>query len=243
MFDINKVFDEDYLYFYQDMLTPERLQSEVDFLIEKTQLNYPLKILDLACGHGRHANQLAKLGHQVTGVDLTPSFLDIAQKEAQEIGVKVDYQKGDMRQIAFSEAFDRVYLLFTAFGYFTEEENEQVLRNIYAALTPGGIFCFDTHNRDSFLTYLLPYFVIKKEANMMIDLNTFDTMTGRIHTKRTILKEKNTKTCEYSVQFYNPTEIQKLLNKIGFSKCNFYEGWNGNALQSKSLRMVIVAQK
>lgn len=63
--DIGLFEEGEYLYFYQKVLTSERLQKEIDFLLAHTHLDHPLKILDLACGHGRHANPLAKLGHRV----------------------------------------------------------------------------------------------------------------------------------------------------------------------------------
>ncbi|RPI33021.1 MAG: class I SAM-dependent methyltransferase, partial [Chloroflexota bacterium] len=118
-FDFEAVFEvDDYMYFYSESLTPERTDAEVAALLPLLELDAPMNILDLACGFGRHANRLAALGHRVTGVDLTPGFLEIARKDAQARGVEVDYRQGDMRRIDFENEFDRVLLLFTAFGYF-----------------------------------------------------------------------------------------------------------------------------
>jgi 2-polyprenyl-3-methyl-5-hydroxy-6-metoxy-1,4-benzoquinol methylase len=61
------------------------------------ELESPMKIFDLACGFGRHANRLAALGHFVTGIDYTPGFLEIAQKDAREWNVQVDYRLTEMR--------------------------------------------------------------------------------------------------------------------------------------------------
>jgi len=243
-FDIEDVFDpDDYLYFYESSLTEERLGREVEFLVEYTKLDDSMKILDLACGHGRHANSLANLGHSVTGVDITKGFLEIARTSAEELDVQVDYIQGDMRKIAYQECFGRVYLLFTAFGYFDDSENKQVLQRVYDALMPGGMLCFDSHNRDAFLTYHLPSTVCERERNLMVDQHSFDTMTGRCSTRRTTLRNKQVKTCEYSVRFYNPTEIRHLLDEVGFSSCNFYGSWNGSALDNCSRRMIVVAKK
>lgn len=78
-FDFKEVFNpEEYLYFYQEALSSERKQKEIDFLVKYTKLDKPLKILDLACGHGRHANTFASLGHSVTGIDVTKGFLELA---------------------------------------------------------------------------------------------------------------------------------------------------------------------
>ena len=106
-FDFEAVFEpNDYLYFYEDMLTLKRTKKEIEFLVKKLKLNKPMKILDLSCGHGRHANRLAKLGHKVTGVDITFGFLEIAKKDARKSEVKVRYVQQDMRKISFKEEFD-----------------------------------------------------------------------------------------------------------------------------------------
>ncbi|MEO0213867.1 MAG: class I SAM-dependent methyltransferase, partial [candidate division WOR-3 bacterium] len=85
--NLKAVFEaNDYLYFYKDVLTEERTNKEVEFLTKELELNSPMKILDLACGYGRHANRLAELGHNVTGVDINSDFLEIAKNEAKEKG-------------------------------------------------------------------------------------------------------------------------------------------------------------
>jgi len=185
-FDFESVFEpDDYLYFYADILTPERTKKEVEFLMRELKLQPPMSILDLACGYGRHANRLAEIGYDVTGVDLTPGFLEITRKEAEEMRVsdKVKYILGDMRKISFKEEFDRAFLLFVSFGYFTDEENLLVLKNVNRALKPGGLFCFDISNRDVSLKNLPSCSMREKEGNLMIEKYMFDGITGRLNTK------------------------------------------------------------
>lgn len=243
-FDFKNVFNaKEYLYFYQDTLNVERLKREIDFLIRYAELDNPLEILDLACGHGRHTNALAQIGHQVTGIDFNQDFLKIAQEEASKLGIKVKYIHEDMRKINYNNVFDRIFVLFTAIGYFDEDQNEEVFKNIFNALKPNGIFCFDSHNRDTFLTYFLPSSVVEREGNFMIDQHTFDSLIGRCITKRTVIINQLTKSFQYNVRFYNPTEIVKLFKQIGFSSVKFYEDWNGTPLGHKSKRMIVIAKK
>ena len=163
IFDFEAVFEpDDYLYFYGDALTEERTKKEIEFLVKELELDKPVKILDLACGHGRHTNHLAELEHSVTGVDITSGFLEIAKRDAKNKGLSVEYIQQDMREISFLNEFDRVFLLFTSFGYFQDEENFKVLKNVSGALNSGGLFCFDTFNRDAFLKNFLPYIVVEK---------------------------------------------------------------------------------
>ena len=157
-FDFKAAFNpDDYLHFYVHTIGEEMTKLQIDFLADHLRLDEPMKILDLACGHGRHANGLAKIGHEVTGVDLTAGFLSFARKRAAALKVKVKYVRADMRQIAYKNEFDRVILMFTAFGYFSDNDNLRVLKNVARALKTGGLFCFDSHNRDMFMKGFLPY--------------------------------------------------------------------------------------
>ena len=139
-------FDEDYLYFYEELLTPERTAGEVDLVWKLLELEPGLELLDLACGHGRIANPLAERGVRVTGLDATPLFLELARADAAERGVEVEYVEGDMRSIPWTERFDRVLYWFTSFGYFGDEENRRVLAEAYRALEPGGLLAVEMNN-------------------------------------------------------------------------------------------------
>lgn len=243
-FNFKETFNvEEYLYFYRDALTEERLKKEIDFLVRYTRLDQPLEILDLACGHGRHANALAQLRHKVTGVDITKGFLELAKEHASQLKVDVKYIHQDMRELNDENSFDRVFVLFTAIGYFDEEQNERVFRNVFRALKPDGIFCFDSHNRDSYMTYYLPSSVVERGGNFMIDQRTFNSLTGHCLTKRTVIYNQSIKSFQQCVRFYNPTEIIKLFKQIGFSSIEFYENWEGTLLGQKANRMIVVAKK
>jgi SAM-dependent methyltransferase len=244
VFDYDAVFDvDDYLYFYGDMLTDERTEAEVTALVQILELTVPMTILDLACGFGRHANRLAALGHQVTGIDLMLGFLEIARRNAAEKGVQVIYQQGDMRQLSFIEMFDRVMMLFTAFGYFEDEDNLLVLKNVARALKPGGSLVFDIPNRDVILNGFLPYIVTEKDQNLMIDRNTFDSATGRLYNRRIIIRDDVRKDKPFFVRIYNPTEISDVLDRAGLGVYKMYGGWDGQQISTDSRRMVVVARK
>jgi cyclopropane fatty-acyl-phospholipid synthase-like methyltransferase len=70
-FDFESLFNEDYLYFYEPLITLERTKRNVELIWRLLNLEAGMTVLDLACGHGRIANQLAKHGCNVTGLDAT----------------------------------------------------------------------------------------------------------------------------------------------------------------------------
>jgi len=244
LYDFNKVFEpDDYLYFYEEVLTSERTEKEVNFLIKELNLTSDSKILDLACGHGRHSNKLAELGYNVTGVDINSGFLKIARETARTKKLNVKYIKNDMRKIKFKKEFDRVLLLFTAFGYFSDEENQLVLKNISTALKKNGLLCFDTFNRDTFLKNFVPYIVVKRGKDLMIDENSFDSLSGRVFNHRITIRNGKRKDKPFSVRLYNPTEIKYELEQAGFKLFKIYGSLNGLPFTAESRRMVIIAQK
>jgi SAM-dependent methyltransferase len=243
-FDLEAVFEvEDYLYFYRESLTDERSTAETAALARLLALDTPQRILDLACGFGRHANRLAALGHAVTGVDYMPGFLELARRQAAQMGVTVDYRQGDMRQIAFEAEFDRVLLIFTAFGYFNEAENAQVLANVAQALKPGGLFAFDIPNRDLMLKGLLPVQIEEKNRDLMINRISFDLLTGRMHNQRIVIRDGVRKDKPFSIRLYNASEIRALLQGVGLEVRALYGSWEGQPVSPEARRLVIVAQK
>ena len=90
-FDAQGLFDQDYLYFYGELLSDERSEAETELLWRLLELEPGMEVLDLACGHGRIANRLAARGCRVTGLDATPLFLDQARRDATDRGVAVEY--------------------------------------------------------------------------------------------------------------------------------------------------------
>lgn len=96
-------FGPHYLSTYTDAgyLSEERTQQEVDFLVDVLGLQKGARILDLACGHGRHAVEFARRGYNVVGQDLNSFFLEKAEEAAKEAGVQVQWVQGDMREVSF----------------------------------------------------------------------------------------------------------------------------------------------
>lgn len=244
LFDLESVFEaDDYLYFYSDSLTDERSDMDVVSLIKLLDLHPPMKILDLACGFGRHANRLAALGYSVTGIDQSADFLSLARKHARKMDVDVYYLQADMRHLEFVEEFDVVIMMFTTFGYFNDGDNFRVLENIARALKPGGMLGFDIPNRDVTLKTLLPAIVVEKNGDLMINRNSFDMVSGRWHNQRIVIRNGVRKDKPFSIRLYNPTETRDLVQKAGMEVLHLYGDWSGQPLSAESRGIVVLAQK
>lgn len=124
----------------KEMSWVEHTREEVDFLVEALELRGGERILDLACGFGRHALELSRRGYPVVGVDVTEAYIDDARATAAREGLAAEFVLADVRSLSHREAFDVVLNMADgAIGYFdTEEDNLRLFDVIAAALRPGG---------------------------------------------------------------------------------------------------------
>lgn len=123
----------------------------LDNLIRFLDLPKGSKILDLACGKGRHAIQFNSNGFDVTGADLSPQSIAHANQFKND---SLRFEIHDMREVLRPNAFHVVANLFTSFGYFEDRaDNEKVIDSVSQMLQPNGLFVFD---------FLNPDFVIKR---------------------------------------------------------------------------------
>lgn len=234
---------DDYLYFHQDYLPPERSEAETEAAITLLDMRPPMTVLDLACGFGRIANRLAARGYAVTGVEWLPGFLEIARAEARKMRVKVEWVQGDMRRIDYAGRFDRAILMFNSFGYFTDDENLGILKKVAAALKPGGKVGFDIANRDGVLNNFHSHYVTEKEGNLLINRFSFDVWTGRLRNDRVVIRDGARRDRPFSIRLYSLTELRSLLAQAGFALVGAYGEWDGQPLEMDSPAMVIVAVK
>ena len=238
-FDFAEVFDEDYLYFYEPFVD-DASDEQVPLIWELFELEPGMELLDLACGHGRIANRLAERGVRVTGLDATPLFLRLAREDAARRGVDVEYVEGDMRELPWEARFDRVLSWFTSFGYFGDDDNRRVLREAHRALRPGGRLLIENNNLPVVLKTWEDEHVNERDGDRMIDRATFDPLTSRALTTRTVERSGRTRTFQYEVRGFLFTELRDWLLRAGFS---FVEGYGSDRrpLSLDSRRMITIA--
>jgi SAM-dependent methyltransferase len=242
-FDFDDVFDADeYLYFYEETLRAEDTRAQVGLLERALGLSRGAKILDLGCGHGRHANELARRGYDVTGVDLVPGFLDAARAEAQRDGLDVTFVHGDVRGVRAAAPFDHAICLFDAFGFLDDAGNEDFLASARAALRPGGSLVLDVRNRDWIVRSIQPLTILDKGDDMMIDRHSFDSASGRLVDRRTYVRGGRARTVTFSIRLYSLTELGLLLRSAGFEVERAWGGWDESPIALHRNRMLIVAR-
>ena len=237
------IFDADYLHFYLGALTDQLSDANADVIGRLLDLEPGMAVLDLACGHGRIANRLAGRGCVVTGLDASVEFLDLARRDADARGVSVHYVHGDMRRLPWTAQFDRVVSWFTAYGYFDDRENKAVLAEVFRALRPGGRFLVELNNRDWILRNFQPHRVTQLGDDFMIDQSPpADPLTGRLTTRRTIIRGGAVRHATYTVRQFTFPELRDWLLDAGFSTVDGYDE-RGEPFGTDSRRMIVVARR
>ncbi|HEX5990296.1 MAG TPA: class I SAM-dependent methyltransferase [Solirubrobacterales bacterium] len=123
-----------------EMAWTERTEAEVNRALTMLRPEGGERILDLACGTGRHSLELVRRGFSVVGSEISPELIEIARRDAEEQGLEATFIEGDLRELDFEEEFDIVLNLNDgAVGYFeTDEQNHRTFEVISRALKQGG---------------------------------------------------------------------------------------------------------
>ncbi|MFV5689351.1 class I SAM-dependent methyltransferase [Flavobacterium sp. ZT3R25] len=142
---------------YYHILYKERNYREAQVFMDNLThyLNLPekAKVLDLACGKGRHSIYLNQLGFNVLGADLSENSIAEASKNTNET---LHFKVHDMRE-PFEEKFDAIFNLFTSFGYFeNDEDNLTTLKAIKESLSEYGFAVIDFMNVNQVFESLVP---------------------------------------------------------------------------------------
>jgi len=123
-----------------DMAWTDRTESEINRALNMLRPAEGARVLDLACGSGRHSLELRRRGFEVVGADISPELLEIARRDAEEQGLEAEFVEADLRELDLDAEFDVVLSLNDgAIGYFeSDEENLRSFEVIARALRPGG---------------------------------------------------------------------------------------------------------
>lgn len=150
---------------YYSLLYGHRDEQEarawVDLLLGHWDLLPGARVLDMACGRGRHVQWFVRRGLRVTGIDLDPASIE----EARTLVPEADLRVHDMRQRLESDHYDAACCLFTSLGYSEDRADDQrVFQAAFQALRPGGRFVLDFMNTPRVVEALVPVEVIEREG-------------------------------------------------------------------------------
>lgn len=240
-----EIFDEDYLHTLP-FLTPQQTEREVEYLLNAFEFPAGARLLDIGCGYGRHAMELAARGYRTVGLDLSLPLLIRATDAARRVGVSVDFVHGDMRDMTFENEFDGAYCFFSTFGYFDDETNRRVASGICRSLKPGGRFVLDLLNRDCLIGDLPTRVWWQGHGCVVLEEVDFNYFTSRLEVQRQIILEDGRQLVQdISIRVYSLHEIGKILHHAGFRVLEVSGNFElrNRFYGTESRQLLIVAEK
>ncbi|MGB1032248.1 MAG: class I SAM-dependent methyltransferase [Flavobacteriales bacterium] len=233
---------------YYHLLYNHRDEGEarlfIEGLVHQLKVTERSRVLDLACGKGRHSITLSELGFEVLGVDLAEDSIRLANESARE---NLSFEVKDMRQLDGIGTFDAVFNLFTSFGYF-EDDNDQlkVLNQVNSILNPEGLFVIDFLNQQLVRTNIVPEALVKRELDgkeiifeihkELLDNRVVKTIEFRDGEKEFSFQER--------VRLISQKELSEWMAMSGFEIIHTFGDYNLNNFNLEtSPRLILVARK
>jgi 2-polyprenyl-3-methyl-5-hydroxy-6-metoxy-1,4-benzoquinol methylase len=228
----------------------EDTENQVDFIVNTLKLTGKERILDLACGFGRHALSLARRGFQVTGVDITKEFIQDATQTAKAEGLNAQFINSDIRDLHTTNEYDVVLNLADgAIGYLeSDDENLKIFRVISNALKPGGKHFMDICNAEHAEHYFPKQCWEAGESALSISRFEWDAK------KRIMLFGDNTITygelakkpnIEYGApqRLYSIDEIEEIWKRMDMKVEHTFSNYYGKGASYKELQLMIYSRK
>lgn len=202
--------------------TRDESRGEAADLARALALAPGARVLDVPCGNGRIALELAARGYRVSGLDACAEYLDEARRSVAERGIEAEFVAGDMRALPWRGEFDAALCVGNSFGYFDDDDNRAFLASVHAALRPGGRFA---------LSYpLVAELALATRAwrdwhrlgdAILLSESWFDERRGRLETTYTALDLATRAPLEEkhaSYRVYTRAETEALLAAVGFGR-------------------------
>lgn len=232
-------FDESFLEVYGGLLPADEAAEEAAAAAAALGLEPPARLLDLACGWGRHSLAFAEMGFDVTGIDLSSTLLSHAVARGREAGLPIRWVRGDIRALPFQRTFDAVLCLFSSLGYsLRDDEDLCALREAARVLAPGGRLLIETMHRD----LVAREFVERDwwegpDGSPVLVEREFDAVTG---VSREWLRWRGSEKF-HEIRVRSATEWAHLLDLADLEAEVWLGGWELSSFDHTSQRLIVVA--
>ncbi len=230
--------------FWRAALPPDVTRAEADFFQERLRLSPGARVLDVPCGDGRLALELAGRGYRLTGVDISSEFLHAARRSASERSLQIEWRQSDMRDLPWTGQFDGAFCAGSSFGYLDDAGDAAFVKAVSVALQPGGRFLLDW---GWVAESVLPNFREKLEMEVgelrFAAENRYVAATGRIENRFTITRREEAEVRFASHRAYTYSQVLGLFREAGFSAFEACGSLAGEPFGLGSPRLLLVATK
>jgi cyclopropane fatty-acyl-phospholipid synthase-like methyltransferase len=225
---------------WRGAMTPEQTAREARFLMDHLQLQPGMSALDVPCGNGRHAIELARQNVRMTGVDISAGFLEEASGNAPEI----EWVHGDMRNLPWTSRFDVAYCWGNSFGYFDHDNCQKFLDAIAAALKPDGRFILES---GAVTESLISTFQSERKlqiGNMdFSSRGTYDVIEGRMDITYTFARGERREVKPIHQWVHSAAELRRMLARSGLEQVSALGDLDGASYALGSSRFIALARR
>lgn len=227
-----------------DAIHPQTTKAEVRAALKYLGLKRGQTFLDCPCGIGRITLPLASHGIRVTGVDFMQSYLDELEAKAARKRLPIETLRADMRRISFDREFDAAGNLWTSFGFFkNESDNQRVINRMYRALKPGGKFMLHVINRDWLIRHYSAEGWTTAGKTRLFERRYFDMATSTNYGRCIIVDGNKKYYRESRLRLYAYHELIAMFLRAGFVDIVGYGGYHGEAITYESRMMWVVGTR
>ena len=197
-------------------------EAESRCLYELLGLQQGSRVLDVPCGEGRHALQLAQRGCQLTGVDITEELLDLARSRAKEIDVDITWHHDDMRALPWQQEFDAAYCM-GSFGFFDDAGHEAFVKGVGQSLRPGGKFLLEAiFTAERWLPQFQERTWWRAGDVICVQEQTYNYVESRLEIDWTLIHDGKQEEKPSSFRVYTYHELTEMLKRAGFGEIHAY---------------------
>lgn len=224
-------------------MTPEQTRAEGDFIEKQLRVRPGQKLLDVPCGAGRIALELASRGYDLVGVDFSREFLSEARSKAAEARLNIRWEQRDMRDLPWPETFDGAICFGNSFGYLDEEGNAAFLAAVARTLKAGARLVMDTACAEVVLPGFQERSWFRAGEIIMLEENRFNPEQGLLETDYTFIKNDQIEKKSGSQRLYTYSELRRLLQNAGLTEIEGYGSMDLEPFRLGSKRLLWVARK
>ncbi|MCJ7450789.1 MAG: class I SAM-dependent methyltransferase [Candidatus Nanohaloarchaeota archaeon QJJ-9] len=232
---------KDYLF---DLDRLDKSEEQVEDVVDLVDLEPGAKVLDQACGIGRHVVEFSKMGFDVTGIDITEKFLEEARRIVDGKNQEAELIHADMREFVREEEFDLVVNLFTSFGYFEgREDDRKVVKNVYHSLSEGGAYVVDIKGKEIMAERFQERDWHNLEGGYVLEEREMTRDWSWMENRWILVKGGEAKVYEVPHRLYSAYELRSLFEEVGFSEVEVYGSFKGDEYGLDSEKLIVVGYK